>query len=84
MDIPLAGTDGLAAAGLLRAAPTPRDLASLAVTAHAMRGHEKPIVEARCKVFTPNPVADKELLAAGGRLPCAGPSEGPDHRGPSS
>ncbi len=68
MDIQLPGTDGLTATRLLRADATTRGLPILAVTAHAMRGDEKRILEAGCDGYVAKPIAYKEFLAQVARL----------------
>ncbi len=68
MDIQLPGTDGLTATRLLRANPKTRTLPVLAVTAHAMRGDEKRILEAGCEGYVAKPIAYKKLLAEISRL----------------
>jgi len=68
MDIQLPGTDGLTATRLLRANAKTRALPILAVTAHAMRGDEKRILEAGCDAYVAKPIAYKEFLAQVCRL----------------
>lgn len=68
MDIQLPGTDGLTATRLLRADPKTRGIPILAVTAHAMRGDEKRILEAGCDGYVAKPIAYKLLLAEVTRL----------------
>jgi len=68
MDIQLPGTDGLTATRLLRANTTTQGLPILAVTAHAMRGDEKRILEAGCDGYVPKPIAYKQFLAEVTRL----------------
>ena len=68
MDIQLPGTDGLTATRLLRANTVTKDLAILAVTAHAMRGDERRILEAGCDGYVAKPIAYKEFLAEVARL----------------
>ena len=68
MDIQLPGTDGLTATRLLRANPGPQRLPILAVTAHAMRGDEKRILEAGCDGYVAKPIAYKEFIAEVTRL----------------
>lgn len=72
MDIQLPGTDGLTATRLLRANSKTRALPILAVTAHAMRGDEKRILEAGCDGYVAKPIAYKEFLAEVARLLAAG------------
>lgn len=62
MDIQLPGTDGLAATRKLRAHPQTSELPILAVTAHAMRGDERRILDAGCDGYVSKPVAYKEFL----------------------
>lgn len=78
MDIQLPGTDGLAATRLLRANPRTKRLPVLAVTAHAMRGDEKRILEAGCDGYVAKPIAYKDLLDAVDRLLASGRSTHPD------
>jgi two-component system cell cycle response regulator DivK len=68
MDIQLPGTDGLTATRLLRANPRTAGLQILAVTAHAMRGDEKRILESGCDGYVAKPIAYKEFLAEVNRL----------------
>ncbi len=72
MDIQLPGTDGLTATRLLRANDKTRGLPVLAVTAHAMRGDGKRILEAGCDGYVAKPIAYKEFLAEVSRLLAAG------------
>lgn len=63
MDVQLPGTDGLTATRLLRADVRTRGVPILAVTAHAMRGDERRILDAGCDAYAAKPIAYKELLA---------------------
>ena len=63
MDIQLPGTDGLTATRLLRANPITRDVPILAVTAHAMRGDERRILEAGCNGYLTKPISHRTFLA---------------------
>lgn len=77
MDIQLPSTDGLTATRLLRANAVTAGLPILAVTAHAMRGDEKRILEAGCDGYVPKPIAYKEFLAEVARLLAVGPRGAP-------
>jgi len=68
MDIQLPGTDGLTATHLLRANPATSTLPILAVTALAMRGDEKRIIEAGCDGYVAKPISYKVFLAEVTRL----------------
>lgn len=68
MDIQLPGTDGITATRLLRGAPQTRSIPILAVTAHAMRGDERRIMEAGCNAYLAKPISYKVLLAEITRL----------------
>ena len=68
MDVQLPGTDGLTATRLLRASPVTQGLPVLAVTAHAMRGDEKRILEAGCDAYVAKPIAYKKFLTEVARL----------------
>lgn len=68
MDIQMPGTDGLTATRLLRANAVTADLPVLAVTAHAMRGDERRILDAGCDAYVAKPVSYKLLLAEVRRL----------------
>lgn len=74
MDIQLPGTDGLTATRLLRRNPATQAIPVLAVTAHAMRGDEKRILEAGCDGYVAKPIAYKEFLAEVARLLATGES----------
>lgn len=77
MDVQLPGTDGLTATRLLRANAVTRGLPVLAVTAHAMRGDEKRILEAGCDGYVAKPIAYKRFLSEIDRLLAAtGPGSG--------
>ena len=75
MDIQLPGTDGLTATRLLRADERTRSVPILAVTAHAMRGDEKRILEAGCDGYVAKPIAYKLLLEEVQRFTAAGEGE---------
>ena len=77
MDIQLPGTDGLTATRLLRADERTRSVPILAVTAHAMRGDEKRILEAGCDGYVAKPIAYKLLLEEVQR--CTASNQGEDH-----
>ncbi|MBU52936.1 MAG: response regulator [Deltaproteobacteria bacterium] len=62
MDIQLPGTDGLAATRLLRASDKTQHIPILAVTAYAMPGDQKRILEGGCDDYLAKPIAYKELL----------------------
>lgn len=68
MDIQLPGTDGLTATRILRGDPKTAHIPVLAVTAHAMRGDEKRILEAGCDGYVAKPIAYKLFLAEVERL----------------
>ena len=68
MDIQLPGTDGLTATTMLRSIPTTANIPIIAITAHAMRGDEKRILDAGCDSYLPKPVSYRELLAEVERL----------------
>lgn len=68
MDIQLPGTDGLTATRLLRSQAQTRDLPILAVTAHAMRGDERRILEAGCDGYVAKPISYKSFLSEVDRL----------------
>ena len=68
MDIQLPGTDGLTATRLLRANAATSALPVLAVTAHAMRGDERRILDAGCDAYVAKPVSYRLLLAEVTRL----------------
>lgn len=62
MDVQLPGTDGLTATRLLRADEKTQRVPIIAVTAHAMRGDEKRILEAGCDAYVAKPISYKVLL----------------------
>jgi two-component system cell cycle response regulator DivK len=68
MDIQLPGTDGLAATRLLRQNAETHTIPILAVTAHAMRGDEKRILDAGCDGYVAKPISYKVLLDEVARL----------------
>lgn len=68
MDIQLPGTDGFTAAKLLRANAITRDLPMIAVTAHAMRGDERRILDAGFDAYVAKPVSYRLLLSEVERL----------------
>lgn len=63
MDIQLPGTDGLTATRILRDHSPTRDVPILAVTAHAMRGDKRRILDAGCSGYAAKPIAYREFLA---------------------
>ena len=75
MDVQLPGTDGLTATRLIRANEKTKNVPIVAVTAHAMRGDEKRILEAGCDGYVAKPIAYKEFLAEVSRLVTNGRSE---------
>jgi two-component system cell cycle response regulator DivK len=87
MDVQLPGIDGLTATRLLRADPHTAHLPVLAVTAHAMRGDEKRILEAGCDGYVAKPIAYRDFLGEVTRLLAAtgsDASEGEMARGPTA
>lgn len=62
MDIQLPGMDGLEATRVLRANPSTKDVPIIAVTAHAMKGDERRILDSGCDAYATKPIAYKELL----------------------
>ncbi len=68
MDIQLPGTDGFAATRLLQGNVETASLPILAVTAHAMRGDERRILDAGFGGYVAKPIAYKEFLAEVSRL----------------
>jgi two-component system cell cycle response regulator DivK len=68
IDLQLPGMDGLTATRLLRADERTREMTVLAVTAHAMRGDKKRILDAGCDGYVAKPIAYKDFLAEVRRL----------------
>ena len=56
MDIQLPGLDGLAVTRRIQANPETRDIPTVALTAHAMMGHEASALEAGCVGYIPKPI----------------------------
>jgi two-component system cell cycle response regulator DivK len=68
MDVQLPGTDGITATGVLRSHRKTKDLIILAVTAHAMRGDERRLLDAGFDGYMAKPIAYREFLAEIARL----------------
>lgn len=62
MDIQLPGMDGLTATGLLKGDPQTADIPIIALTAHAMRGDEKRILDAGCDRYVSKPIRYRHFL----------------------
>ena len=56
MDIQLPGLDGLAVTRRIQSNPETRDIPTVALTAHAMMGHEASALEAGCVGYIPKPI----------------------------
>lgn len=74
MDISLPGMDGLDATRVLKSDPATRHIPVIAVTAHAMRGDEKRILDAGCSAYLAKPIDVQSLRAEVSRLITPGPS----------
>jgi two-component system cell cycle response regulator DivK len=61
MDIQLPGKDGLQITRELRTNPEMQDLVIVAMTAHAMLGDERRMVEAGCDGYLPKPIDTRTL-----------------------
>jgi len=62
MDIQLPGMDGLTASRLLKNIQSTRSIPIVALTAFAMKGDEKKMLEAGCDAYIAKPIRYKELL----------------------
>jgi CheY-like chemotaxis protein len=63
MDVQLPGMDGLTLTRRLRQAPATRDVAIVAVTAHAMKGDAEQAIAAGCDGFITKPVDTRTFPA---------------------
>jgi CheY-like chemotaxis protein len=63
-DLQLPGVDGLAFAKGLQDDPGTKDVAIVALTAHAMKGDEEKTKEAGCRAYIAKPIEMKTFLAA--------------------
>lgn len=63
MDIQLPGMDGLELTRRLKANPDTRDIVVLALTAYAMKGDDKKMLEAGCDGYISKPVDTRTLPA---------------------
>lgn len=62
MDIQLPGMDGLTATRMIKADPALTHIPVVALTAHAMKGDEKHIIEAGCDSYLAKPFLLAEFL----------------------
>ena len=63
MDVQLPGMDGLTATRLLRQHPALADLPIVALTAHAMKGDERKVLEAGCNGYISKPIDTRQFPA---------------------
>ncbi len=68
MDLSLPGLDGWEATRRIKDDARTRDIPVVAVTGHALTGHEKKAKDAGCDAFLPKPCQPQDLLETARRL----------------